>query len=160
MNRFNFFLPILVSMLLFSACEQQSPFPEDSLVLSNVNVLTMDDEEILTGQTVVIVNGFIEWIGSSDEAVLPDRATIIEGDYYVMPGLAEMHGHIPGAGQGRQYAEDMLALYVAQGVTFVRSMAGNPLHLELRGRAGALLRFSDARGAPSMLKRRRSMGRR
>ncbi len=132
MNRFVFILPILVFVLLFSACDQRSPFPEDSLVLSNVNVLTMDDEGILTGQTVVIVDGFIEWVGAADEAVLPDGATVIEGDYYVMPGLAEMHGHIPGAGQGRQYAEDMLALYVAQGVTFVRSMAGNPLHLELR----------------------------
>ena len=132
MNRFIFILSIVVSMLLYSACDQQSPFPDDSLVLSNVNVLTMDEEEIQTGQTIVIVNGMIEWVGASDEAVLPDGATIIEGDYYVMPGLAEMHGHIPGAGQGRQYAEDMLALYVAQGVTFVRSMAGNPLHLELR----------------------------
>jgi imidazolonepropionase-like amidohydrolase len=135
MNRLVYFLPILISLLLFSACELDSPFPEDSLILSNVNVLTMDEEEILTGQTVVITNGIIEWIGSSDEAVLPDGATVIEGDYYVMPGLAEMHGHIPGDGQGREYAEDMLALYVAQGVTFVRSMAGNPLHLELRDAA-------------------------
>jgi len=132
MIRSEIFLTILVFLLLFSACEQQSPFPEESLILNNVNLLTMDEEEILTSQTVVITDGFIEWVGASDEAVLPDGATVLEGDYYVMPGLAEMHGHIPGTGQGRQYAEDMLALYVAQGVTFVRSMAGNPLHLELR----------------------------
>ncbi len=132
MNQSEFFLPFLIFLLLFSACEQESPFPEDSLILSNVNLLTMEDEEILRGQTVVIVDGLIEWIGASDEAILPNGATVIEGDYYVMPGLAEMHGHIPGAGQGRQFAENMLALYVAQGVTFVRSMAGNPLHLELR----------------------------
>lgn len=129
---FIYYLSFLLSILLFSACEQQSPLPEDSLVLSNVNVLTMDKEEILTGQTVIISNGFIEWVGAADEAVLPDGATVIEGDYYVMPGLAEMHGHIPGTGQGRQYAEDILALYIAQGVTIVRSMAGNPLHLDLR----------------------------
>ncbi len=129
-----FLLSILAHLLFSSACER-SPFPENSFVLKNVNVLTMDEEKILTDQTIVIVDGLIEWVGNSGDAVLPDGATIVDGDYFVMPGLAEMHGHIPGAGQGRQYAEDMLALYVAQGVTLVRSMAGNPLHLELREEA-------------------------
>jgi imidazolonepropionase-like amidohydrolase len=48
-----------------------------------------------------------------------------------MPGLAEMHAHIPGTGE-RDFAETVLFLYVANGVTTVRGMAGDPLHLELR----------------------------
>src|SRR5690625_5699156 len=50
-----------------------------------------------------------------------------------MPGLAEMHGHIPGDSNS-QYAEDVLFLYISNGVTFVRNMAGHPSHLELRER--------------------------
>ena len=132
MNRSVIILYLFVSLLLISNCERPSPFPEHALILNDVHVLTMDSEEILANQTVVIVDGSIEWVGASRDAILPGEATVIEGPYYVMPGLAEMHGHIPGDRQGRQYAEDILALYVAQGVTFVRSMAGNPLHLELR----------------------------
>jgi imidazolonepropionase-like amidohydrolase len=127
-------IPMLLALtaLLATACEPTSPFPEGSLVLSNVNVLTMDDEEIRANQTVVIADGYIEWVGNADEAVLPNNAVVIEGDYYVTPGLAEMHGHIPGGGQDRQYSEDVLTMFLAQGVTFLRGMAGSPLHLELR----------------------------
>ncbi len=46
-----------------------------------------------------------------------------------------MHGHIPGSGQDREYIEDVLALNVTQGVTFIRGMAGNPYQLELREEA-------------------------
>ena len=132
MNRFVAYLCLFAIILPLSNCERSSPFPDDSLILNNVNVLTMDSDEILSNQTVVIVDGTIEWVGPARRAVLPDEATIIEGPFYVMPGLAEMHGHIPGDRMGRQYAEDVLALFAAQGVTFVRSMAGNPMHLELR----------------------------
>jgi imidazolonepropionase-like amidohydrolase len=47
-----------------------------------------------------------------------------------MPGLSEMHGHVPG----RQSAslQRILDLYVANGVTLVRGMLGQPAHLELR----------------------------
>ena len=48
-----------------------------------------------------------------------------------MPGLAEMHGHYPQDAES-QFARDVLYLYVANGVTFVRGMQGGPQHLPLR----------------------------
>jgi hypothetical protein len=52
---------------------------------------------------------------------------------YLMPGLAEMHGHVPGQ-DAADYAEDVLFLYVSQGALTVRGMQGHPWHFELRGR--------------------------
>ena len=63
----------------------------------NVNVLPMDSEIVLTSQTVVIEDGRIGKIGPVDEIQLPPNTREIRADgLYLMPGLAEMHAHIPG----------------------------------------------------------------
>ena len=50
-----------------------------------------------------------------------------------MPGLAEMHGHIPNPAQvSKEYIDDVLFLYVANGITTVRGMQGMPGQLDLR----------------------------
>ncbi len=107
----------------------------EPLVIKNVNVLTMESDQIVQNQTIIIRNGFIEWMGPDDEADIPEDAKIVEGDYYVMPGLAEMHAHIPGSNQGMDAMENTLALYLSQGITTIRGMLGDPAHLELRERA-------------------------
>src|SRR5690606_7707982 len=67
---------------------------------------------------------------------VPASAQRIDGSgRYLTPGLAEMHGHIPGANAAA--AEDVLFLYVAAGATTVRGMQGHPAQLELKRRAEA-----------------------
>lgn len=51
---------------------------------------------------------------------------------YLMPGLAEMHAHVPGPDQGTQYRDDVLFLWAANGITTARGMLGHPDHLALR----------------------------
>src|SRR5690625_3020071 len=86
----------------------------------NVNVIPMTSEEVLENQTVVTENGIIRAIGKWDEVEIPEGAVEIDGSgKYLMPGLAEMHGHIPGDSNS-QYAEDVLFLYISNGVTLVR----------------------------------------
>jgi len=53
---------------------------------------------------------------------------------YLMPGLSEMHAHVPGGGAEPQYREDVMFLYLANGITLARSMLGHPDHLPLRQR--------------------------
>jgi cytosine/adenosine deaminase-related metal-dependent hydrolase len=101
-----------------------------------VNVLPMTEtgERILPRHTVVVQDGRITAVGPADQVQVPAGAVRVEGQgRYLMPGLAEMHGHIPGP-QNPQYAENVLFLYVSNGVTTVRGMAGHPYHLELRER--------------------------
>jgi hypothetical protein len=102
------------------------------IAIRNVNVLTMETEEILAGQTIIIVDGKIAWTGRDDDAEIPDGARVIAGNYYVIPGLAEMHAHIPSVRQGEQYMHDVLVMYLSQGITTIRGMLGEPAHLDLR----------------------------
>ena len=105
------------------------------LVIHDVNVLTMESEQIYSNFSIIINNGVIDWVGPKAEAAIPEGAVIVEGYYYVIPGLAEMHAHIPPPNQGQQVMENTLALYLSQGITTIRGMLGNPAHLVLRERA-------------------------
>ncbi len=97
----------------------------------NINVIPMTSETVLESQTVIVTDGVIRTIGDFDATPVPEYATVVDGtDRYLMPGLAEMHGHVPGASSAG--LERVLALYVANGVTLVRGMLGEPPHLGLR----------------------------
>ena len=52
-----------------------------------------------------------------------------------MPGLAEMHAHIPGGNAPDSAVERTLFLYAANGITTIRGMLGDPRHLTYRERA-------------------------
>jgi imidazolonepropionase-like amidohydrolase len=97
----------------------------------NVNVIPMDAERVLRDQTVVVRGGRIEAIGPATNVSVPAGVTRINGrGRYLIPGLAEMHGHLPN--QPGEQAANTLFLYVAAGVTTVRGMQGHPVQLDLR----------------------------
>lgn len=124
-------IPVACLVVLLSV----STVIADTLVIKNVRVLTMESDQIQQNHTIIIEDGWIDWVGPDSEAEYPAEATIIEGDYYVMPGLAEMHAHIPSPDQGEKAMINTLALYLSQGLTTIRGMLGNPAHLELRAKA-------------------------
>ena len=98
----------------------------------DVNVLPMDGERVLNGQTVVVEDGRIVRLGAAGEVEVPDGATVIDGrGKYLMPGVAEMHGHYPNP-EAREFTEAVMYMYVANGVTLVRGMQGGASHLPLR----------------------------
>ena len=102
----------------------------------NVNVVPMDRERVIENQTVIVRNGRIAEIGPANKVKVPDGAKRVEGaGKYLMPGLAEMHGHIPPPNAPKAYTESVLFLYAANGITTVRGMLGAPNQLELRDRA-------------------------
>ena len=98
----------------------------ETVVFEDVNVVPMDIERLLTGQTVIVRDGVIATIGDSAQVVPPEGAQVIDGTgKYLLPGLVDMHVHI-------QYENDLLLL-VANGVTSVRNMWGNTGKLLLLG---------------------------
>lgn len=104
--------------------------------ITNVTVVPMDSARHLPGQTVIVRDGRIAEMGPAARVRIPAGAVAIEGrGRYLMPGLAEMHAHVPPNPQAVQWTEDVLFLYAANGITFARSMLGAPHHLELRARA-------------------------
>jgi len=98
-----------------------------SVVFENVNVIPMDRERVLERQTVVVRDGRIADIGPAASVKTPPGAARVDGaGKYLMPGLAEMHGHLTANYLPDAAKADILYLYVANGVTTVRAMLGNP----------------------------------
>jgi imidazolonepropionase-like amidohydrolase len=107
---------------------------QDVTVFRNVAVVPMDRERVVEGQNVVVRGERIEAIGPAASTPVPEGARVVDGGgRYLAPGLAEMHAHVPGGGDAR-FAEEVLFLYVANGVTTARGMLGEPEHLRLRER--------------------------
>jgi len=122
-----------VALMLFVALE---PSSAQDLAFVGVNLVPMDRNGTLNNQTVVVQDGRIAHIGPAGSTRVPDGALRLEGrGKYLMPGLGEMHGHIPSTLQPREFIEAVLFLYVANGVTTVRGMQGSPGQLDLRERA-------------------------
>ena len=100
---------------------------------TNVTVVPMDANKVVPNQTVLVTGDRITAVGPAAKIAVPAAATRVEGKgKYLMPGLAEMHGHIPPPTQPKSFIDNVLFLYVANGVTTVRGMQGAPGQLELR----------------------------
>ena len=112
------------------------PVVDGTLVFERVNVLPMDAERVLRDQTVLVVDGIVTRMGPTGSVDIPADAVRIDGTgRWLMPGLAEMHAHVPPVPSGRppqQLLEDYMFLYVANGITTIRGMLGSPYQIDLR----------------------------
>ncbi len=124
----------IVLLSLIGGAAMAVPPPPTVFAFTDVTVVPMDEERVIEGQTVIVRDGRIEAIGP-DLAIPQDAMTIDGHGRFLMPGLAEMHAHVPPQAHDAQLIEDTLFLYAANGVTFARSMLGAPHHLKLRERA-------------------------
>ncbi len=125
---------LILVLSLIGGAAMAIPPPPTVFAFTNVTVVPMDSERVVEGQTVIVRDGRIEAIGP--ELAIPKEAMTIDGrGRFLMPGLAEMHAHVPPQAHDPQLIEDTLFLYAANGITFVRSMLGAPHHIALRDRA-------------------------
>ena len=104
-----------------------------AIVFVHVNVVPMGGDRILADQNVTVVDDKIASIEPAVGAVVPQEAQVIDASgKFLMPGLGEMHAHLPEPSDPPDYMRTTLALYVANGVTTVRCMRGFPNHLNAR----------------------------
>ncbi|MCH7820571.1 MAG: amidohydrolase family protein [Proteobacteria bacterium] len=102
-----------------------------STAFVNVNIVPMTSDTIVTQQSVIVTDASIVAIGDVDTIPVPEDAWVVDGtDRYLMPGLTEMHAHVPEVGS--QDLDRVMTLFVANGVTAIRGMLGRPSHLALR----------------------------
>lgn len=125
----------LFSFYLLSCAAQQ---PVDNrvkeIVFKNVNIIPMDEEEIRVERDVVVKNGVIVDIGKPNNVKFSKDALVIDATgKYLMPGLAEMHAHVP-PGDNLEPMKEVLMLFALHGVTTIRGMLGHPRHIELRNK--------------------------
>lgn len=122
--------------ILATALAAALAFPSlaQTVVFKNVNVISMTSPKVAEKQTVIVTDGKIGSIlGAGAMVKLPESATVVDASgKWLMPGLAEMHGHIPPPNAPNGLLSDVLALYLANGITTVRGMLGHDGQLNLR----------------------------
>ncbi len=129
---------LIATVLAISAMAPEPDAGKTVYAFVGVNVVPMDADRVLDNQTVIVADDRILQIGPAGEINVPEAATVIDGTgLYLMPGLAEMHAHIPSARAPEQYLSNTLFLYVANGITTIRGMLGEASHLDLRRASAA-----------------------
>ncbi len=107
--------------------------PASPVAFVNVSVVPMDRDRVLAGQTVVVREGRIAAMGPAAQVRVPDDAVRVDGaGKFLIPGLAEMHAHVPPGTAPDSTISRVLQLFALNGVTTVRSMLGTPRHLYFR----------------------------
>jgi len=125
-------LLLFMLAIAFRATAQPQDNSNREIIITPVSVIPMDTERVLDNQAVIVKNGIITYVGDARKARPSKDALRVDGTgKYIIPGLAEMHAHVPPNGDLDQ-AKDVLALFLANGVTTIRGMLGHPNHLILR----------------------------
>lgn len=82
-NIFLLFSILLCSTTLFS-----------QTYITNVHIADVENQKILSNQTIVITDDLITMIKSSKKVKIPENAHVIDGtDKYIFPGLTDAHIH-------------------------------------------------------------------
>lgn len=114
-------IPISALLLLTSSLALA-----ETIVFDNVRLVDPASGTISEPRSLGIQHGLIIEISDADSV---DRR--IDTGGYLMPGLAEMHAHVPPVSNPEQL-NDVLTLFLAHGITTIRGMLGESGHLELR----------------------------
>lgn len=114
------FIAFLLSFLTVSCADTSPQKPTDnSFVLTNVNIVDVENRTIQQGKSMLVSDGKIQTIASSPASITTGNVKIIDGKGgYVTPGLIDMHVHM--------YEKSAFALALSHGVTHVRIMNGVP----------------------------------
>ena len=125
---------IFILLLTLSYGQDQVPVTAKEIVFRNVNVIPMDRERVLENQPVVVKDGRITALTPAGKARYSKDAFLVDAKgKYLMPGLAEMHAHVPPV-DDLEPMKEVLLLFAANGITTIRGMLGHPRHLELRSK--------------------------
>ncbi len=129
---------ILLTLLLLLCL---SSFAQEAIVIRNVYVIPMTlNNKIINNATVIIEKNRIKTINGD----IPQNAHIINGEgKWLIPGLIDMHVHIPTDGQfNATYptkvaaifisTQDVMTPFVANGVTTVLDLNSQPGHFGQR----------------------------
>lgn len=146
-------LPIFSMVLLLVSCgKPEKRVPKQDILISNIAIVDVETGDINENRYVTIDSGRI--ITITNQALdTTNFNTVINGSgKYLMPGLAEMHAHIPPQTTSSERIEETLFLYLSNGITTIRGMLGDPMHLELRKNAseGSLLSPRIYTSSPSL----------
>ncbi|MCI0617599.1 hypothetical protein L0244_31885, partial [bacterium] len=124
-------LVILLPMLVVAQTKQLAR--SQPLALTHVNVIAMTGAKLKPDMTLVIVGNRIVAIGKTGKARVPKGARVIDATgKYLIPGLWDMHVHLGDEDFDKNFN---LSLFIANGITGIRLMDGDPAYYAWRKEA-------------------------
>ncbi len=137
-----------------ASCQQatETVHSPKSRLITNVHVVDVANGMILENQMIAVDSGRILEIGPELTNGASYAETIDAQGAFAVPGLTEMHAHIPSPPVPQQRIEETLFLYLSNGVTTIRGMLGHPSHLLLKQRLaeGSLISPRIITSSPSL----------
>ncbi|MGL6266793.1 MAG: amidohydrolase family protein [Chitinophagaceae bacterium] len=127
-------LLVLLMPIIISAQIPWQNSNDRDIFFQNVTLIPMDSERIIASQDLVIRAGKI--VQYRPTGVLkPGKNDIIidASGKYLMPGIGEMHAHVPPI-EDLEPMKEVLNLFALNGVTTIRGMLGHPQHIVLRNK--------------------------
>ena len=114
---------ILIDDLSTSYLEVDAlPSQNRSYLIEHVNVVPMTSDTVLLDYSLKVENGVITEVG---QQLTDNGQEVINGKgQYLSPGLIDMHVHV--------WDEYELGLYLSNGVTAIRNLWGQPMHLRMK----------------------------
>ncbi|WP_194975052.1 amidohydrolase family protein [Aquiflexum lacus] len=126
------YLPLLFIGIF---CFSFSQVLAQEYVVTNVHIINLENDQILKDHLIHVKGDKIEAIMPMTKAKdLQKSIQRIDGKgSFAFAGLAEMHSHIPTTETDDfSYIQDVMWLYLANGILNVRGMIGHHSHLELK----------------------------
>ncbi len=129
---------VLAVLGVVAGCGDPLPQVQGDLAFVGVDILPMTEPgvpRVIENRTVVVTDRRIASMHPADEVEVAGATEVVDAEgMYLMPGLAGMHGDLPGPRMVSSDARNLLFLYIANGVTTVRGMQGERSQLGLRAR--------------------------
>lgn len=134
---------LLIALLVFQlALVCHNAQAQTSILLEHVNIIDGMGNPIQEGKSVLIQDGLIRKILNNGEFIDTDSIQKIDlTGKYLLPGLFDSHVHFATDPSGTDNLEDTqtrLSLFLKQGITGVRDMAGDARQLAYLARQAAL----------------------
>ena len=116
---------VITATALACACAKRE-FPTGTfLAITHVTLIDGTGAPAQPDMTVLVARDRIVAISPAASANFPERANVVDGGgKFLIPGLADMHVHLTGAGEPDGSRQFMIPLLIANGITSVRDMGG------------------------------------
>ncbi|BCY27572.1 amidohydrolase family protein [Flavobacterium okayamense] len=124
MQKIILLLILTLTQLLFS---QQ----KYDVVFKNVNIVSMENEQVLYNQNIAIIAGKIIVIENAKKSKLKGEKEYDLKGQFIMPSLADAHVHLP---EKEEELQRFFELNLINGVTKLRSMRGDWKHKDWRNK--------------------------
>lgn len=121
---------IYIGLLILTVLDSRG---QQRIAFTHVNIIDPATRKIIKDQSLYIENWIIQSMGR--QVSIPGGTQTIDGSgKFLLPGLAEMHAHIPvpDSSGNTEQIKQTLTLFLANGVTTIRGMLGQPYHLQIQ----------------------------